>query len=50
MELEAVARVRRDERAPAAVLLDAQLAYLGACQSRDEVVLVQREAEVVDPR
>ena len=50
MELQPVARVRRDERAPAAVLLHAQVALLRARESCDEVVLVEREPEVVDAR
>ena len=50
MELEPVARVRRDEGPPSAVLLHAQLAHLRARQGGDEVVLVEGETEVVDAR
>src|SRR3954447_16107120 len=50
MQLEPVAGVRRDERPPAAVLLHAQLTHLRARQRRDEVVLVEREPEVIDAR
>src|SRR2546423_356325 len=48
MELEPVARVRRDEGTPAAVLLDPQVPHLRARERGDEVVLVERKAEVVD--
>ena len=50
MQLEAVAGSRRHERPPAAVFLHAQLTQLGTRERRDEIVLVEREAEVVDPR
>src|SRR6266567_6082494 len=48
MQLQSVARIRRHERTPAAVLLHAQLAQLGACERRDEIVLVERESEVIE--
>src|SRR3954452_25048394 len=48
MQLQAKAGVRRDERAPAAVLLHAQLAHLRARERGDEVLLVESEPEVVD--
>src|SRR6266404_5685969 len=48
MELEAVARVRGDERAAAAVLLHAQPRLLGARERAIELVVVEREAEMVD--
>ena len=50
MQLEAVARPGRHEGPPAAVLLHAQLTQLGARKRRDEIVLVEREAEVIDSR
>ena len=50
MELDAVARARRDERPPAAVLLHAQLELVGPRERRGEVVLVERDADVVDAR
>lgn len=50
MKLEAVARVRRDERPAPAVLLHPQVAKLGARERCDEVILVEGEAEMVDPR
>src|SRR3954451_16841264 len=50
MELEAVARARRHERAPAAVLLHAQVELLGARDRLVELVLVEREPEMVDAR
>ena len=50
MHLEPVARVRGDERAPAAVLLDAQVPLRRPPEHRLEVVLVERDAEVVDAR
>src|SRR5207245_9616477 len=50
VQLEPVARIRRDERAPATVLLHAQLARLRARQGGDELLLVESEAEVVDAR
>src|ERR1700746_912133 len=55
MELEPVAGVRGDERAPAAVLLDAPAVPLGpqavppaALGGRLDLVLVEHEAEMVD--
>ena len=50
VELEPVAGVRRDERPPAAVLLHAQLRLLGPGDRALELVLVEREPEVVDAR
>ena len=50
VDLEPVADVRRDERAPAAVRLDAELALDGAVDHLLELVLVEREPEVVDAR
>ena len=50
MHLEPVAGVRRDERAPAAVRLDAQLALDGAVDHLLKLVLVEREPEMVDAR
>ena len=50
VELDAVAGARRDERAPAAVLLHAQLELVGARERRGEVVLLERDADVVDAR
>ena len=50
MQLDAVAGARRDERAPAAVLLDAQLELGRAREHRREVVLVERDPDVVDAR
>ena len=45
-----VARVRRDERPPAAVLLHAQVPLRRPREHLLELVLVERDAEVVDPR
>src|SRR5262249_30907431 len=45
-----VAGVRRHERPAPAVLLDSQLAHLGAREGLHELVLVEREAEVIDAR
>ena len=50
MHLEPEPGVRRDERAPAAVGLDPQLALHGAVDQVGELLLVEREPEVVDPR
>ncbi len=50
MKLEPVAGVRRDERAPAAVLLHAQAAGVGALQRLVEFNFVESEAEVIDAR
>ena len=50
MKLEPVARVRRHERPPAAVLLHAQRRQLRAGERALELVLVEREAEMVDAR
>src|SRR5438067_7032175 len=50
MQLEPVAGVRRDERPPAAVLLDAQLRVRRPVERRLELVLVEREPEMVDAR
>src|SRR5262249_20569228 len=50
MELQAVARVRGDERPPPTMLLHAQLVLLGPVDGRLELVLVEHEPEVVDPR
>ena len=50
MDLEAVAGVRGDERAAAAVLLHPQVPLRRAAEHRLELVLVERDAEVVDPR
>src|SRR2546421_9518723 len=50
MKLQPVARVRGDERATSTVLLHPQVPHFGPCERRDEVVLVQREPEVVDAR
>ena len=50
VHLDAVARVRRDERAPAAVLLDAQVPLRRPREHLLELVLVERDPEVVDAR
>src|SRR5438067_7489178 len=50
VQLQPVARVRRDERPAAAVLLDPELPCLRARKRADELVLVEREAEMVDAR
>src|SRR3954470_13478317 len=50
MELEPVAGIRRDERPAAAVLLDAELRRVRASERSLELVLVEREPEVVDAR
>ena len=50
VHLEPVAGVRRDERAPAAVLLHAQVPLRRAREHGLELVLVERDAEVVDAR
>src|SRR5436309_15761631 len=50
MELHPVAGVRRHERPPTAVLLNAQVAQLRARERGHELVLVQREPEVIDSR
>src|SRR5438105_2446047 len=50
VELEPVARVRRDERAPARVLLDPQALLLGPGERDRERLVVEDEPDVVDPR
>src|SRR5438132_14271955 len=50
VQLEPIAGVRRHEGPPPAVLLDPKLANLCPRERLDELVLVQREAEVVDTR
>src|SRR6476620_10949198 len=50
MELEPVTGVRGDERPPAAMLLHAEVVPLGARERRLELVLVEHEPHVVDPR
>ena len=50
MQLDAVAGARRHERSAAAVLLDAQLELVGARERGREVVLVERDPDVVDAR
>src|SRR4051794_475536 len=50
MELDAIARSRRDERSAAAVLLHAKLELVGPGERRGEIVLVERNADVVDAR
>src|SRR2546421_221697 len=50
VQLQAVARVRRHERTPAAVLLHAQLAQLGARERCDEIIFVECESEVIESR
>ena len=50
MHLEPVAGVRGDEGAPAAVCLDAKTACDRALEHLLELVLVEREPEVVDAR
>src|SRR5690348_16623613 len=50
MELEPVAGVRGDERAPPPVLLHAQVVPLRALERRLELVLVEHESEMVDAR
>ena len=50
MHLEPVAGVRGDERAAAAVLLDAQVPVRRTCEHSLELVLVERHTDVVDPR
>ena len=50
VHLEPVAGVRRDERAPAGVLLHAQAALRRALEHLLELVVVERHAEVVDAR
>src|SRR6185437_2414862 len=48
VDLDPIARAGGDEGAPAWVLLDAQLVALCAFHYLDELVLVEREADVVD--
>ena len=50
MHLEPVAGVRRDERSPAAVRLDPQVPLDRPLEHLVELVLVEREPEVVDAR
>ena len=50
VHLEPVTGVRRDERPPAAVLLDAELLVDRPLDHGEELVLVERESEVVDAR
>src|SRR5437764_3403807 len=50
VQLEPVARIRRDERAPPAVLLHAQVGLVRARECALELVVVEREAEMVDAR
>ena len=50
VDLEPVAGVRGDERAPAAVRLDPQVLVDRALDHLLELVLVEREPEVVDAR
>ena len=50
VDLEPVARVRRDECAAPTVLGDAEVIVHRAAEHRFVLVLVQRDAEVVDPR
>src|SRR4051812_5623233 len=50
MELHAVAGAGRHERAPAAVFLHTQLELVGPSERRGEVVLVERDPDVVDAR
>ena len=50
VDLEPVPGVRRDERPPARVLLDAEIEALRAVERRLELVVVEHEAEVVDAR
>src|SRR3954468_15638190 len=50
VELEPVAGVGGDERAPAAMLLDPKVVLLRARYGGLELVLVEHETEVVDPR
>src|SRR5436190_14289300 len=50
VDLEAVTRVRGDERPAAAVLLHAEVPLRSAREDLLELVLVERDADVVDPR
>ena len=50
VHLEPVAGVRRDERPAGAALLHRQIPVECAREHRLEVLLVERDAEVVDPR
>ena len=50
VHLDAVARVRRHERPPAAVLLHAQVPLRRPREHLLELVLVERDPQVVDPR
>jgi len=50
MQLEPVARVRGDKGAPPTVFLDPKLPHLRARERLHELVLVEREAEVIDAR
>src|SRR4051794_735516 len=50
VDLQAVTRVRGDERAPPSVLLHAEVLRLRAREDGEELLLVEREAEVVDAR
>lgn len=50
VHLDAVARVRRDERPAAAVLLHTEVPLRRAPEHRLELLLVERDSDVVDPR
>ena len=50
VQLEPVAGIRRDERAPAAVLLHTQLGRFRPRERALELLLVEREPEMVDAR
>ena len=50
MNLQAVTGVRGDERPAAAVLLHAQIRLRRAPENGSEFILVERHADVVDPR
>src|SRR3954463_10321495 len=49
MDFDPVADTRRDERPPPRILLDPELEPLGSFHHIEELVLVQREADVIDP-
>src|SRR3954452_18832428 len=49
MDFDPVADTRRDERPPPRIFLDSELEPLGSFHHLDELVLVQREADVIDP-
>ncbi len=50
VELDPIAGARGDERAPAAVFLHTEIQLFGACERCSEIVLVERDADMVDAR